>query len=99
MLGFDIELLKIEESVASLKIDDQRRKNTIVQRDFIALGFAFLCVVFAENFAMTRTFGIPAYAVRFGGRPGIWISRFLVSLVALPILTLWLWKTARFGTI
>src|SRR5437762_11162682 len=41
---------------------------------------------------MSRVFGIPAYAVRFGGRPGIWISRFLEPLVALPILTLWLWR-------
>jgi membrane protease YdiL (CAAX protease family) len=63
--------------------------------DFLVLVVAVVCAVLAENFAMARVFGIPAYAVRFGGRPGIWISRFLEPLVALPILTLWLWRNGE----
>lgn len=59
--------------------------------DFLVLGVALLCVVLAENFAMARVFGMTPNDVRFGGLPGIWISRFLEPLVALPILTLWLW--------
>jgi len=63
--------------------------------DFLVLVVAVVCAVLAENFAMARVFGIPAYAVRFGGRPGIWIPRFLEPLVALPILTLWLWRNGE----
>src|SRR5262245_24448724 len=63
--------------------------------DFLVLVAAVVCAVLAENFAMARVFGIPAYAVRFGGRPGIWISRFLEPFVALPILTLWLWRNGE----
>jgi len=60
--------------------------------DFLVLGVALLCVVLAENFAMARVFGMTPNDVRFGGLPEIWISRFLEPLVALPILTLWLWR-------
>src|SRR5262245_49444248 len=63
--------------------------------DFLVLVAAVVCAVLAENFAMARVFGIPADAVRFGGRPGIWISRFLEPLVALPIMTLWLWRNGE----
>ena len=57
-----------------LMVTQQFRVVIRIVLDFIVLVVAFVCAVLAENFEMSRVFGIPAYAVRFGGRPGIWIS-------------------------